>query len=78
MLQGKRITDTLIMAAAQQASTEIEPDSDIHASADYRRHLAGILVTQALTQVVNRANGGIQSIIAAVQDAAKRMQAAST
>jgi CO/xanthine dehydrogenase FAD-binding subunit len=40
--------DAAIDAAARRASELVEPDSDIHASADYRRHLAGVLTERAL------------------------------
>jgi carbon-monoxide dehydrogenase medium subunit len=42
------LTDAVIEAAARRASESVEPDSDIHASADYRRHLAGVLTARAL------------------------------
>jgi CO/xanthine dehydrogenase FAD-binding subunit len=35
---------------AQEATAALEPDSDIHASAAYRRHLAGVLMTRVLQQ----------------------------
>lgn len=44
-------TPEAIRAAAEVAANEdIQPGGDIHASAEYRRHLAKILVRQALTQ----------------------------
>lgn len=41
--------------AVQQAITE--PLSDIHGSADYRRHLAGVLARRALAIAADRAHG---------------------
>jgi carbon-monoxide dehydrogenase medium subunit len=35
-------------AAASRARELVEPEADIHASADYRRHLAGVLTERAL------------------------------
>jgi aerobic carbon-monoxide dehydrogenase medium subunit len=37
-------------AAAALVDAAIEPEADIHATADYRRHLAHVLVRRALTQ----------------------------
>jgi carbon-monoxide dehydrogenase medium subunit len=37
-------------AAADLVDAVIEPEGDIHASADYRRHLAHVLVTRAVRQ----------------------------
>jgi carbon-monoxide dehydrogenase medium subunit len=39
-------------AAADTARTRLEPEADLHASADYRRHLAGVLTERALTQAL--------------------------
>ena len=45
------LLDTLrIGEAAEAAAGEIEPASDIHASAGYRRQLTRVLVTRALTR----------------------------
>lgn len=47
-------------AAADAARAEIDPPYDIHASADYRRHLVGVLIERALPAAFERAraNGG--------------------
>jgi carbon-monoxide dehydrogenase medium subunit len=39
-----------LAAAAAAASAEVDPVGDANASADYRRHLAGVLVTRAVAR----------------------------
>jgi aerobic carbon-monoxide dehydrogenase medium subunit len=46
---------TRIEDAARAVEDDIDPPSDIHASAAYRRHLAKVLVRRALTRAVERA-----------------------
>jgi carbon-monoxide dehydrogenase medium subunit len=46
LLRGKKITDPLLKEAGEIASTETEPISDIHASAEYRKELVKVLVKQ--------------------------------
>ena len=59
MLIGQAPTPEAIRAAAEKAaSDEIDPGSDIHASAEYRRHLAKVLALRVLTQAFDRARGG--------------------
>ncbi len=55
-LVGQSPTAQDIHAAAEMAQSDVDPGSDIHASADYRRHLVGVLTRQALTEAFNRAN----------------------
>ena len=43
-----------IAAAGRRAAESVQPDSDLHASADYRRHLTGVLTERALTRAVAR------------------------
>ena len=58
-LIGKPLTPENIRSAAEIASlTDIDPSSDIHASADYRRHLANVLTRRALEQAYERAVAG--------------------
>jgi len=54
MLAGKRLDASLLRAAAA-ATAAIEPIADIHAGADYRRHLAQVLTLRALTDAAKRA-----------------------
>ncbi len=58
-LVGHRPTADLIHDVATHAARhEIDPVGDIHASADYRRHLAVVLGKRALTTAVARAADG--------------------
>jgi CO/xanthine dehydrogenase FAD-binding subunit len=57
LLKGQEVTPEAIRAAAELASTEeIDPSSDIHASVDFRRHLANVLCRRAIEQALERAN----------------------
>jgi CO/xanthine dehydrogenase FAD-binding subunit len=57
ILEGGDLTDAAIEAAARRAGELVEPDSDIHASADYRRHLTRVLTGRALTRARARVGG---------------------
>ena len=57
-MKGQPLSATLIRTAAAAAAWLIDPISDIHAGADYRRHLAQVLSLRALTDAARRA--GIQ------------------
>ncbi|MEM7129973.1 MAG: xanthine dehydrogenase family protein subunit M [Chloroflexota bacterium] len=57
-LLGTEPTSDAILAAAEVAATrDVEPTSDIHASATYRRHLVKVLTKRVLEEAVSRANG---------------------
>ena len=57
-LKGQPPTAESIRAAAEiAASEEIDPSSDIHATAEFRRHLANVLCRRALEQAFERAAG---------------------
>jgi carbon-monoxide dehydrogenase medium subunit len=45
---------------ADYVASVIDPEGDIHASADYRRHLAGILAVEAFGDALDRALEGTQ------------------
>ncbi|MFI6815132.1 FAD binding domain-containing protein [Nonomuraea sp. NPDC050328] len=45
-------------AAAQAVRQATEPEEDIHASADYRRHLVGVLAERAFEQAAREATEG--------------------
>ena len=55
VLQGQAPTAEAIRAAAEVAAdTDVDPSSDIHASAAFRRHLAKVLARRALEQAFER------------------------
>ena len=56
-LRGQRPTEEAIRAAAEAIEADIDPQADIHATAEYRRHLAKVLARRTLTQAVRRASG---------------------
>ncbi|CAN7781921.1 xanthine dehydrogenase family protein subunit M [Caballeronia sp. LjRoot34] len=55
LLEGSRLTDDDIAAAAQAALAVIDPASDIRASAEYRAHLVPVYVRRVLQKLRNRA-----------------------
>ena len=58
-LQGESLNDTLIAEAAVTASEkEINPFGNMHASADFQRHLAKVLTKKTLKQAEQRAERG--------------------
>jgi aerobic carbon-monoxide dehydrogenase medium subunit len=58
MLIGERPTDTLIVESADAAASEdIDPPGDIHATAEYRRHLTRVLSRRVLGKAFARAEG---------------------
>ena len=54
-LVGTRLDDAVVKDAANAAAAESEPGSDLHATAEYRRHLAGVLAKRALLEARERA-----------------------
>lgn len=59
MLVGHVPSANLIDEAAHRAAqNEIDPTGDIHATAEYKRHLAAVLGRRAIEQAVSRAREG--------------------
>jgi carbon-monoxide dehydrogenase medium subunit len=58
MLEGCEINAKLIDEAVDALRTELRPNSDLNASADYRRHLAGVLARRAMIDAWARAEKG--------------------
>jgi len=57
LLAGQEISAEAIAAAAEKASQEIRTFSDLHASADFKRHLARVITGRALRKAIERAHG---------------------
>ncbi|HLJ60409.1 MAG TPA: xanthine dehydrogenase family protein subunit M [bacterium] len=53
-LAGRAPADALWTEAADAVREEIDPEGDIHASAEYRRHVAGVLTRRALAEACAR------------------------
>jgi carbon-monoxide dehydrogenase medium subunit len=56
-LAGQAADADTVAAAAREATKDLEPASDMHGSAGFRRHLAGVAVRRALTTAAGRAGG---------------------
>ena len=59
LLVGHALEPPLVSQAIEAVRAAIEPDTDLHASADYRRHLAGVLTGRALAAAWRRANESV-------------------
>jgi CO/xanthine dehydrogenase FAD-binding subunit len=56
-LVGARPTAAGLTEVARLAAADLRPDGDLHASREYRRHVAGVLTGRALARAVERAAG---------------------
>jgi aerobic carbon-monoxide dehydrogenase medium subunit len=56
---GEPPGDTLFKRIATRVREEVEPYDDIHATEDYRKRLAGVLATRALTKAAAGSNGAL-------------------
>jgi carbon-monoxide dehydrogenase medium subunit len=58
ILEGNGLGERAIAAAAARAAELVEPDSDLHATAAYRRNLTRVLTARALRQAIARQRPG--------------------
>ena len=58
LLRGKRPSPELFAQAGEIASADCSPTPDGRGPVDYKRHLAGVLTTRALTRAAERAEKG--------------------
>jgi carbon-monoxide dehydrogenase medium subunit len=54
-LTGQPADAAVFDEAARFIQDTLDPEPDIHATAEYRRHLAGVLTARALLEATNRA-----------------------
>jgi CO/xanthine dehydrogenase FAD-binding subunit len=57
-LVGHQPTEAAIIDAANAVQTLIDPGGSVHATADYQRHIAGVLTERALQTAKRRARDG--------------------
>jgi len=57
LLRGRQVDDALAKSAAAEAAAAADPFSDIRGSAEYKRHLVGVLFQRALKIALKRAGG---------------------
>jgi len=56
-LVGAKPRPEAFQEAGRKVSERLQPDSDLHASAEYRKHVAGVLTRRALARALERARG---------------------
>lgn len=56
-LEDRKLDERLLTDVARLVSDRLEPDSDIQASAEYRKHVAGVLARRVLTAAAARVAG---------------------
>jgi carbon-monoxide dehydrogenase medium subunit len=57
LLAGAEPGDEVFAAAAVAVQGQLDPWSDVHASVDYRRHVAAVLTRRCLALAVSRVDG---------------------
>jgi aerobic carbon-monoxide dehydrogenase medium subunit len=55
LLKGQAIGDDVLKRAGEKAAEASDPSNDVHASADFRRHLVAVLTKRAIQAAVQRA-----------------------
>jgi len=57
LLVGNKEDEGLFRRAGERASEDLDPDDDIHATAEYRREVGAVMARRALMQAAERARG---------------------
>ena len=58
VLVGRAVTEDAVRDVAASVQTMIDPSGSVHATADYQRHIAGVLTERALQTAYQRARHG--------------------
>lgn len=58
MLRGRAPDQQTLLEIARIVSADLDPDSDVHASAEYRQEVGGVLTRRALEKALLRAREG--------------------
>ncbi len=58
LLKGQPLNEDTLKRAGEKAAEASDPSNDVHASADFRRHLVSVLTRRALQAAEKRAAGG--------------------
>jgi aerobic carbon-monoxide dehydrogenase medium subunit len=58
ILKGRRVNQAVLRALSQAVAEDLEPDSDIHASAAYRKEVGGVLARRTLESALARSANG--------------------
>jgi CO/xanthine dehydrogenase FAD-binding subunit len=57
-LVGAKPASDVFAEVGRRVAAGLAPDSDLHASSEYRKHLAGVLTRRALARAAERARAG--------------------
>jgi CO/xanthine dehydrogenase FAD-binding subunit len=57
ILAGQRLSKRLLDEFANLVAAELDPDSDIHASAEYRREVGGVVARRAIEMAMGNSEG---------------------
>ena len=61
VLLGNRVDKPALEQVANAVADALDPPSDIHASAEYRKEVGGVMARRAVDSALNRARGGARA-----------------
>ena len=57
VLLGSQVNSSVLQDVSKIVAEDLDPDSDIHASAAYRKEVGGVIARRTLEAAINRVNG---------------------